>query len=57
MGSAAVLRRDPSMLLCVQRGQRYLKEKPSIAPETLYLEVWMPELARLRELQWQGGQE
>lgn len=48
--ASAMLRRDPSFLLRVQRGQRYLGENPDADPDSSYLEDRTPELAKLREL-------
>jgi hypothetical protein len=55
--ASAMLRRDPSFLLRVQRGQRYLGENPDADPESSYLEDRTTELAKLREQREQQRQE
>ena len=45
----AMLRNDPSFLLRLQRGQKYLGENPDADPETAYLQDNTRELAKIRE--------
>lgn len=50
----AMLRNDPSFLLRLQRGQKYLGENPDADPETSYLQDNTSELAKIREERERG---